>query len=75
MIGFGPSKVQPYDTVSLLWGAPTPFILRGEADTDSNEYKVIGDCYVHGLTKGEGMRTWPEAKMIFRRREDRICLV
>lgn len=59
------------DVVALLQGAVTPFILRpvGEGEAGGGgggegegggggsipTYSLVGECYVHGLMKGEGM--------------------
>jgi len=67
-IGIGPSEMKPGDKVVVLLGGRTPFILRpctpqrigDEAaplpqDLHNDGYLLVGDCYVHGMMKGEIM--------------------
>ena len=48
-VGLGPPNIQNGDSVVILFGADVPFILRQEGD----HYKLVGDCYVHGIMQGE----------------------
>jgi len=61
-MGLGPAHVEIGDDVAVLAGGHTPFILRPtqekEIDRDYGVqqcYKLIGDCYVHGLMDGEAV--------------------
>jgi len=54
--GLGPLVMQPGDLVCVLFGFYTPFVLR-KVD---GHYLFMGDCYVPGLMKGEGLRKWKE---------------
>lgn len=54
-VGLGASHARPGDTVCILKGGRTPFILR-KANTNKNEYQLVGECYVHGIMQGELMR-------------------
>lgn len=50
-IGLVPMDAQIGDQLFLLEGGKVPYILRRmEGD---EEYKIIGDCYVHGIMDGE----------------------
>ena len=40
------------DIVAILYGCPIPFLLR---ESDDGTYKILGDCYIHGLMDGEGL--------------------
>jgi hypothetical protein len=51
LTGVGPRKIQPGDTVVVLFGARVPYVLRRKG----NHYRLIGDCYVHGLVDGEAV--------------------
>ncbi|TQS31331.1 hypothetical protein Golomagni_08393, partial [Golovinomyces magnicellulatus] len=51
----GPDSMLEGDAVVLLYGGRTPFLLRRRKDDDG--WNVIGECYVHGMMKGEGMAT------------------
>ena len=49
-IGLAPSKTQAGDKVCVFRGFTVPFVLRR---TNDNNYKLIGDCYLHGVMFGE----------------------
>ena len=55
MRGVGPAAVKVGDRVCVLYGADVPFVLRPGGDG----YKVVGECYAHGLMHGEAVR-WVE---------------
>ncbi|KIM99807.1 hypothetical protein OIDMADRAFT_181179 [Oidiodendron maius Zn] len=48
-IGLGPSDMQKDDKVCLLFGSSVPFVMRQDGST----WRLIGDCYVHGIMDGE----------------------
>jgi hypothetical protein len=50
-IGLAPPEAKPGDNVAVLVGAPTPHVLRKQGD----HYKLIGECYVHGIMGGEAL--------------------
>ena len=52
--GLGPAAMRTGDSVCVLYGATMPFVIRPEGSM----YRLIGECYVHGLMRGEGV---PEA--------------
>jgi len=74
-VGTGPAGIQRGDALYLLVGGRAPFILRKSGKCkvplvssrrqlvtmERNCYELIGDCYVHGLMDGEGMKPWKEA--------------
>jgi hypothetical protein len=49
-IGFGPRNTKSGDIIAVLKRAQTPFVLRKEG---KGEYRLIGECYVHGIMHGE----------------------
>jgi hypothetical protein len=63
--GLGPKGLKKGDRICLILGAATPFIIRENelADKMGVEDKaygdimfvLVGECYIHGLMKGEGM--------------------
>jgi hypothetical protein len=68
-IGLGPTKTRPGDSVFILLGGQTPFILRPSGfhmirtrdsiNLDGQlRFEMIGDCYTHGLMDGEAMQEW-----------------
>ena len=50
-LGLGPTCTAAGDQVFLLIGSDLPFILRPV----SNEFELVGPCYVHGIMYGEGL--------------------
>ncbi len=53
-VGLGPSVLQEQDLVCVLFGCMVPFILRKQG----NRYRLVGECYVHGIMKGEAIQSW-----------------
>ena len=54
-IGLGHSMVSPGDLIVLLAGGCTPYVLR-KRGPKVDEYRFVGECYIHGLMNAEGMR-------------------
>ena len=48
-LGLGPGPMEVGDSVCVLFGGKTPFILRKEED----HFKLIGESYIHGIMEGE----------------------
>jgi len=57
-----PPGTKEGDMVCLFMGAQVPFLLRplstsdGERSNQKPIYQLVGECYVHGMMDGEGMR-------------------
>ncbi|KAH6711009.1 heterokaryon incompatibility protein-domain-containing protein [Leptodontidium sp. MPI-SDFR-AT-0119] len=51
-MGLGPQGILPWDTVCVLFGGDTPYVLRKKEGC----WQFIGECYVHGIMKGEAVR-------------------
>jgi hypothetical protein len=49
-IGLGPKNSRGGDVVVIILGAGVPFILR---PTNQGVYRLVGECYVHGIMDGE----------------------
>jgi len=47
----GPAALETGDVVCVLFGSKVPFCLRPMGE----RYLLVGECYVHGLMKGEAM--------------------
>ena|ERR1700761_3877700 len=45
-----PGDSKPGDAICIVAGSMIPFIIRKMAD---GMWKLLGDCYVHGITRGE----------------------
>ena len=52
-VGLGPSVMREHDLVCVLFGCMVPFILRKHGD----RYRFDGECYVHGIMKGEAIQS------------------
>ncbi|KAF2119135.1 heterokaryon incompatibility protein-domain-containing protein [Lophiotrema nucula] len=50
-MGLGPAFVRSNDQIVVLSGVPVPLVLRKVEHKD--EYKILGQIYVHGIMKGE----------------------
>ncbi|KAJ9642859.1 hypothetical protein H2199_004380 [Coniosporium tulheliwenetii] len=48
-IGNAPHSTLPGDKICFFYGSRVPFVLREEGAS----YRIIGDCYIHGLMNGE----------------------
>jgi hypothetical protein len=53
MFGLGPDGLQSGDVVAVLYGCSVPVILR--AMEDRMHYKLVGECYIHGLMDGQAV--------------------
>ena len=45
--------LQEDDIVCIFYNARQPFVLRKLED---NSFKLIGECYVHGIMHGEALK-------------------
>ena len=48
-IGLGPKGMRSGDLIALFEGARVPYVIR----EDDEGYKLVGECYVHGIMSGE----------------------
>ncbi|EXJ53371.1 uncharacterized protein A1O5_13390 [Cladophialophora psammophila CBS 110553] len=55
-LGLGHTYLQQGDIIVVLFGGPTPYLLREKQG--ANSYTVVGECYIHGLMGGEAVRSW-----------------
>jgi hypothetical protein len=71
-LGLGPERLRDTTRVTILLGATTPIMLWAKVmddDEDEQQYKLLGDCYVHGCMDGELVRDaqvedWPTLKLV-----------
>lgn len=54
LIGTVPRSARAGDLVCVLYGGQTPFVLRQDPSGEAL-YRLVGDCYVHGLMNGEAL--------------------
>ena len=48
----GPEALQEGDQLVVFQGSSTPFVLR---ELDDGKWRLLGECYAHGLMNGEGI--------------------
>ena len=54
LIGLGPGSAEIGDLVCVLFGGHVLYVLRKE---QSDHYKFVGECYVHGMMDGEAINS------------------
>ncbi|KAI4145701.1 MAG: hypothetical protein L6R39_003720 [Caloplaca ligustica] len=61
-LGLGPPATQPGDSVCILLGVTTSYLLRENHNTEGKgrTYQLVGECYIHGLMNGEGLKIGEE---------------
>ena len=64
-IGLGPWNAEVGDSVCVLYGGATPFLLRKAVDSDT--FTLVGECYVYGIMNGEALQTDKEMGGILER--------
>jgi hypothetical protein len=66
LLGFGSEDVQDGDLICIIFGCSVPVALRkivSDEMTGEHHYKLVGDCYVHGMMDGEAF-TMQQARNI-----------
>ncbi|KAK5081488.1 hypothetical protein LTR70_008559 [Exophiala xenobiotica] len=53
-IGVGPTSMKKGDTVVVLFGGGTPYVLRRW----KGKWLFLGGCYVTGIMRGESIQSW-----------------
>lgn len=61
-VGLGPYITQPGDLICVLFGFNVPCVLRPVKE----EFLLIGECYVHGVMKGEALENGRDKKQDFK---------
>ena len=51
-MGLAPAKAQDGDKICILLGGQVPYVLREQDE----HYVLIGECYFHGIMKGEALQ-------------------
>jgi hypothetical protein len=60
-VGLVPDAAEVGDRICLLHGGKVPFVLRKQ----EKGFKLVGECYVHGLMKGEALKREGLLEMTF----------
>ncbi|KAI3318140.1 hypothetical protein HD806DRAFT_549483 [Xylariaceae sp. AK1471] len=53
-VGVAPNLAQIGDVIAILKGGSVPFILRKSVES-LGAFRLVGDCYIHGIMHGEGL--------------------
>jgi hypothetical protein len=53
-IGLVPMNALPYDEVFVPYSSSVPFIIR-KSEEKKGTYLLVGECYIHGIMRGEAM--------------------
>jgi hypothetical protein len=61
-VGLGPEFILPGDSICLIYGMRTPFIIRKR---EPKGYFLVGECYVHGAMYGEALSRGKEEDITF----------
>ncbi|TVY15382.1 hypothetical protein LARI1_G005623 [Lachnellula arida] len=51
-IGLGPPSMLEGDIICILFGGEVPYVLRPMG----SHWQLVGECYVHGIMQGEGLK-------------------
>jgi len=66
--GIGPKAMEAGDEIVVFAGGMTPFVVRkvlqsaNEENNGRQTYRLIGECYVHGLMEGQAVEGWNAGK-------------
>ncbi|KAH9209089.1 hypothetical protein DL95DRAFT_245811, partial [Leptodontidium sp. 2 PMI_412] len=53
-IGMAPKDALLGDVVCIVYGSNVPFVLRPSGiGGNTNRYRLVGECYIHGIMDGE----------------------
>jgi hypothetical protein len=58
--GLGPAQTEPNDIVFVIFGGCCPYVLR---EVQPSLYRLVGECYVHGLMDGEAIAEWKSGRL------------
>ena len=56
-LGLAPCRAKKGDLVCVLFGCSVPVLLRQHKDADTLEkyFRIIGECYIHGIMDGQAV--------------------
>jgi hypothetical protein len=64
-IGIARANTKPGDKIVLFQGCSVPLLLRRVPDVQSEQYRLVGECYIHGIMDGELMNEVQTGKYLF----------
>lgn len=60
-VGLAPPAVQEGDAIAIFDGGAVPFLIR-PSKKKPKAFRLVGECYVHGIMNGEAETLCPDAK-------------
>lgn len=54
-IGLAPSVAKEGDIICILHGCSVPVLLRPRLESGETLFRLVGECYVHGIMDGEAI--------------------
>lgn len=54
-MGLAPGEAREGDRVAIVYGCSTPVLIRGVGGLEEAKWRLVGECYVHGLMDGEAV--------------------
>jgi hypothetical protein len=58
MLGLCPPATKERDIITVLFGCSVPVVLRMVSFEGERFYRLVGECYVHGMMDGEAIPDW-----------------
>lgn len=55
-LGVGPRYSKVGDEAWVIFGGYAPFLVRKVGGSEMKRHVMVGECYVHGVMKGEAMQ-------------------
>lgn len=62
LLGVGPNSLREGDKVCVFYDARQPFALR---ELEDGSFRLLGECYVHGIMHGEALRDGEQTSRTF----------
>ena len=63
-LGCVPASAEPQDEIFVVTGAKTPFVVREAKESEKRAYRIVGECYIHGMMDGEVLERGVDAAFI-----------
>lgn len=54
-MGLCPNSTSVGDVVYILHGLNTPYVMRRKPGRDDEHFRLVGQCYIHGIMDGEAL--------------------
>lgn len=54
LMGWAPKQARQGDHIAIMLGSETPTVIRPVSSSETEQYEVVGPCYLQGFMFGEG---------------------